>query len=235
MIPVEHACYTVEPKSVEIILLHPEFTVAQKELQGFIPSIIEAAGSPRRMLTCLSLMKIWEPSRPIYITESLQFILHSVRMHYIHNHGNAIRMGCIHQLLKILRCPETGAQSKEIGDLISEGTIIRMLLKSHYLQRIIAHISHMRQYILCKIPERGNSQLLPCHTYMGLIDERILHLLRKFMFPLIWFLRSPYLCSKQICLFVLDTSCCICRQTLALSAIPFHIPFEQIAMFHTFQ
>ena len=47
-------------------------------------------------------------------------------------------MGVIDKTLELFRSPETGTEGIEIRHLISEGAVIRMLLKGHYLESIIS-------------------------------------------------------------------------------------------------
>ena len=92
-------------------------------------------------------------------------------------------MGCVYQFLKFFRSPETGTQGEEIGDLITEGPIIRMLLKGHYLDGVIAELLHPRQYILAEFTERSHLRLFRAHTDVALVDQRMRTPESLVMFP----------------------------------------------------
>ena len=61
----------------------------------------------------------------------------------IHHHCDTSSVRVIHQMLELFRSPEPGGQCIEIGHLIAERPVVRMLLQGHYLQRVIAKFLHV--------------------------------------------------------------------------------------------
>ena len=149
-------------------------------------------------------------------------------MHYVHHHCDTHPVGFVHQSLELVRSPETRTHGEEVGDLVTKGTIVRMLLESHYLDGVISKLLDPRKHILAEIIERSDLPLLRAHPDMALVDQRMRPPEHLVMFPWIWFRRVPDLGTENLRDRILHESLAICRDTLASAARPFD---EQLVQF----
>ena len=106
MVVIEHRGYAIEAEAVKLILFEPELAVGEEEMKHTVLSIVEAERIPSRMFATLVAIEI-EVVGTVKTAETLHFILHGMRMHDIHYHGNPHLMRFINQTLKIVRRAET--------------------------------------------------------------------------------------------------------------------------------
>ena len=139
-------------------------------MHSLVLAIVKAARPPCRMTSLRTSVEI-QVLASVELAEPFGLIVNRMRMHYIHHDSDSEPMGIIHQGLELLRCAETRAERKEIGHLIAERAVIRMLLKSHYLYRVIAQVSHLGKYITPEILKSTDTFLLSGHSDMALIYE----------------------------------------------------------------
>ena len=218
MIPIQHARDPVKAESVEMIFLHPPFAVGKEEMHSLVLAIVKAARAPCRMTSLRPSVKI-QVLAPVELAESFGLIVNRMRMHYVHHDSDSEPMGLIHEGLELLRCAETRAERKEIGHLITERAVIRMLLKSHYLYRVIAQVSHLGKHVAPELLKSTDTFLLSGHSDMALIYERMFPFPGLAVFPHIR-LRVPYLGAESLCMRVLDSPGHIGRQSFRPSAGP---------------
>ena len=119
VVPIEHTRHPVETEAVYMVFFHPVLAVGQEEELGLILAVIEAAGSPRRMMSLRALVEIYVFAS-VETAQAFGFIVHRMGVHYVHYDGYALPVSRIHQGLELLRGAETGAESIEVGNLIAE-------------------------------------------------------------------------------------------------------------------
>ncbi len=119
MIPVNHARHAIETEAVEMIFLHPELAVAQEKTHDLILSVVEATGTPCRMMALRAFVKI-EVITAIKQAKALILIAATMRMYYIHHDSDSHSVCGVHQFLELLRRAETRAQREEVRHLIAE-------------------------------------------------------------------------------------------------------------------
>ena len=132
-------------------------------------------------------------------------------------------MGIIYQRLELLRSTEARAESKEVRYLIAERSVVRMLLESHDLKRIISQFGNLREHICSELLKSTHLLLLCSHTDMALVDKWMLTLARLRILPFIFLERIPDLCTECLCMRVLDRSCHISRDSFRTTAFPLYI------------
>ena len=228
VIPVKHACHAVKAESVYMVLLHPVLAVGQKEIFGLILTVIEASRAPSRMVSLPAVVEI-QSLLSVEVSESFRLIINRMRMYDIHNYGNAESMCLIHKGLELLRRSEARAEGVEVSYLIAERSIVRMLLKSHDLQCVIAQIRNLRKDIQAEFLECSYLLFFRSHADMALIDQRMLTLARLAVLPLIW-LRIPHLSAECLRMRILDSPGHVCRKPLGTPSRPLYIQFIERAM-----
>ena len=159
--------------------------------------------------------------------ETFRLIVHAVGMDYIHNHCNTSSVRVIHQMLELFRSPEPGGQCIEIGYLIAERTVVRMLLQGHYLQRVIAQFLHVRKDIGTELLERRHLLVLGTHPDMTFIYKRMRSRSRALMLPFVRLFRLPDLRAEHLGHRVLHHTVHVGRQPLTSAARPLDEEFVQ--------
>lgn len=118
-------------------ILQPVFAVAKQEMHHIVRPIIEAKAVPSRMQSasaCMEELRLTSAQ----IAKPFIGIPYRMAMHQIHNHGNAHLVSLVNKLFELIWCAKTTAWRKEITDMITETTVIRMLLDGHQLQGVVA-------------------------------------------------------------------------------------------------
>ena len=165
------------------------------------------------------------------VTQTFYFVFHSVAMHQVHNHTNASLVCRVNQLFQLIGRPESAARCKERTYVITKATIIRMLSNRHNLNAVVAIGNYAWQHILAKFVISTYFLGILCHTNVALVDkERSTFRTEVYLFPFISLFRTPYLCAKNLCIFVLHHTLCPCRHAFTLSPIPMNRQFIQVKM-----
>ena len=226
VVPIQHAGHAVEPESVQMVFLHPEFAVGKKEVFRFVLAVVEAPGPPCRMVSLGTGIEVYVlPS--VEKAEAFSLIVDAVGMHYIHNHGDPQAMGVVDEGLELFRRPESGRQGVEVGHLVSERPVVGMLLEGHYLEGVIPHLGHVREHILAELLESGDFLLLGRHSYVAFVDERIGTFAGSRILPLVFYGGVPDLGTEDLGHRVLDRTGDVCRKPFSSSARPFDIKFVE--------
>ena len=131
---------------------------------------------------------------------------------------------------EFLRSTEPGAQGEEIRHLVAERAVIRVLLESHYLDRVVPQIFDPRQDIPTELTECGDFRLLGTHPYVTLVDQRMRPAQHFVMFPLVGLRRIPDLGAENFGLRVLDKPPAICGDPFAPASRPLDEQLVQVAM-----
>src|SRR5574344_1210074 len=133
-----------------MILLHPVFAVAEQEVLDFVLAVVDAAGAPGRMMSGSTPIEI-KVVPSVKAGEAFSLVGNAVRVDYVHDDGYPVGVGLIDQGLELLRGSETAAQCEEIGNLVTETAVVRVLLKGHYLNHIVAQPDYSGQYVAAEL------------------------------------------------------------------------------------
>ena len=230
MAVIEHGRHPVETESVETIFLKPISAVGKEEMNDFVFSIVKAKAVPCRMFATVALTEILRGVAG-KVSEALVFVLHSMALYKIHNHGYALCVSSVNEGLQLVRRTTTAAGGEEGADMISKGAIIRMLLDGHNLNAIVAILHYTRQDILTEFVIRSHFLCILRHPDVALVDkQRVLVDLEFFGLESVRLFGRPNLCGKDMGLFVLYRPCAISRNAFSLSAFPMYGELVQIAM-----
>ena len=148
--------------------------------------------------------------RTVKPAETLYLVLYRMRMDQIKNHRNAQSMSGIYQLLQLIGGAKAGADSKKIRYLVSERTVIGMLLDSHQLNGVVSQARNPGQNVPAKRVEARHNGLFRAHTYMHFVDKRIAHFPGRFVAPPVRNGRSPYLGAEYLGFGILYATARIC-------------------------
>jgi len=171
VVQIEHGGDTVEPETVKVVLLQPEFQVGQQKVDHFVFAVVETFCAPGRVV---ALGRIVEElvGRAVKFVNALPGVPAGVGMDHIQKHGDAHIVGGVDKVFQVLGPAEPGRCREEIGDLIAEGRIIRMLHHRHDLQGVVAQFFHSGQDILGKFGVSADFSLFLGHTDVALVDKQ---------------------------------------------------------------
>ena len=229
MVPIQHTRDAVEPESVQMIFFHPELAVGQEEIFGFTLSVVEASGAPRRMMSLGPLIEI-QVFPAVEQAEPFRLIVHAVGMDDIHHDGYAAGMCIIHKMFEFLRCSESGRKCVEVGNLVSEGAVIRVLLQGHNLDGVVAKCLDMRKNIDTELFEGGDFFIFGTHAYVALVNQRMRSRTRPGVLPLILFVRFPHLGAEHLGDRVLHYPPDVGREPFSAASRPFDEEFVEFLM-----
>ena len=167
---------------------------------------------------------------PVEIAQALGLVLDHVRMHDVHNDGDALGMRGIHQGLELLGGAETGTEGEDVGDLVAEGTVVGMLLKGHDLEDVVSQLRDLGQDVAAELVEGGDSLLLTAHSDVALVDEGIGTFAGTAVLPDVGLPGVPDLGAEGLGIGVLDGARDIRGQTLAAAADPLDIKLVEVAV-----
>ena len=169
MVVVKHRGYTIEAEAVKLILLEPELAIAQQEVEHCILAVVEAQRVPSRMLAAAVTIEV-EVVAAVKSAQTLNLILHRMRVHDIHNHGNSTRVRVVDKVLELLGGTKAARSCIETRHMVTEGTIIGMFLDCHNLDCVITVGSDARQHVLTEFIVGAHTLTVLRHTYVALID-----------------------------------------------------------------
>ena len=226
VVPVEHRGHAVEAETVDVILFHPVFDIRQEEVFRLVLAVVEAAGSPGRMASLRTVVEV-EVLATVEAREAFRLVVDAVAVDDVHHHRDALSVGVVDKALELLGRAETGAQRIEIGHLVAEGTIVRVLLQSHDLDRVVTELLDLRQDIPAEILERGHAFLLRAHADMAFIDQRMGPFPGMAVLPGIGLGGGPDLCGEELGHLVLHHAGHVGRKALPCSARPLDPEFVE--------
>ena len=106
MIVVKHGGHAVKTETVKTELFHPIFAIGEQEVENLIFTVVKTERIPCRMFATTIAIKILVITA-VKPAETLQFIFHSMRVNYIHNHGYSHGVRRVNKRFKFLRGAES--------------------------------------------------------------------------------------------------------------------------------
>ena len=232
VVVIEHRRDAIEAETVELILLEPELAVAEQEVEHGVLAVVEAQRVPCRVLTLAVAIEV-EVVAAVEAPQALHLVLHRVRVHDVHNHRNAARVGIVDEVLELLGGAKAARGGIEARHMIAKGAIIRVLLNCHDLDSVIPVGLDARQDIGAELLVGAHRLLVLSHANVALVDEQRLHIgLELRYLELIFLAGVPHLSREYLGNIVLNHSGGIGGNALALTALPVDRELEQVAMLH---
>ena len=182
------------------------------------------------MLASTARMKILSLGS-VKLVDPFVHVFHGVRVYNIHNHGDTQSVCFANQVFQIFRSPETRRRRKEIGDMIPEGAVIRMLGNGHELKGRIAVAFDSRQNVVCKLPVCAHSLTFLGHSHMAFVNQQRFHILHvKAVFFPVKGRRKPQLPSKILGNLILNHTADIRWNPLSGAISSMHQDFHPASM-----
>ena len=154
-----------------MIFFHPELAVAQQEVEHFVLAVVEAKRVPCGMLAAVAGVEVLRAGA-VEASEALGLVLDGVAVHYVHNHGNALRVGLVDEGLELFGRTEAAAGGEEVADVVAEGAVVGMLLYGHYLYGVVAVSHDAGQHVGAEFVVGAHALVLLGHAYVALVDEQ---------------------------------------------------------------
>jgi phosphoenolpyruvate carboxylase len=177
MMNVEHAGYSVESESVELVLLHPEAKIAEEESHDFVMAIVEQSAVPLVMISLPTSMEVLVICA-IELVETIENILRGMAMDHVKEDDQTHTMSSVNELLQILWRPVSAAGREEVVDLIAEAGIVRMLHDCHKLNHIVTQVLDPWKHVFREFLVRCHALLRSGDSDVRFIDTCTLGLCR---------------------------------------------------------
>ena len=184
-------------------------------MEDLRPAVIEQPGPPCGMPAFAAGQEILL-IRSVLQLQSFPDVRAGMAVHDIQQHTYSGPVGLVDQVFQVIRLAVPVRCGKEVRYLVSERSVIRMLLYRHQLDGVVAQVQDARNDIVREFPVGTDSLPVLCHADMRLVDQRgfrlFFHKLR--VCPRICFLRVPYPRTQRMALFVHAHPGAVCRQAL---------------------
>ena len=160
-------------------------------MQHFRFTVIKAHGIPCAMKAGIARKeKLF--LRTVKLVDAFHRIFHRVGMDEIHINTQAELMRGVYEILEVVRRSEPAGNGKEIGNVITEAAVIRMLHDCHELNSRVSGTLNFRQGKFHKLTERADYALFLGNADVCFIDERCAFgRFEILVFPGILFFGSP--------------------------------------------
>ena len=166
-------------------------------------------------------------------SEPFKFVFHGMRVHYIHYHCYAERVGGVDEALQVVGGAESRRCGEEVAHMVAERSIVGMFLNGHYLYGVVAVGGYTWQNVVAEFGVCAYSLSFLGHAYVALVYQQRAGVgLKRCYFPLIGLGRFPYLCREEGCVGVLYHSGGVGRDTFALAPFPCHEHFVVIGVMY---
>ena len=172
-------------------------------MQNTGSAVVEALGTPGRMLTLAALMEKL-PYGTVKHVDAFHSILDRVGVHQIQPHTDAPLVSLVYQVFQIIRLAKPGAGSEEVSNLVAKASVIRVLHNGHKLNGIVACFLDVFQRNVCKLPIGTDAAFFLRHTHMGLIDKKLVFADKSIIRPGKQNLIVDNLCIKGVVGFILN-------------------------------
>ena len=229
VVPVQHGSNPVKAEAVYVVLLHPVFHVGQEKVAGFVLAVIEAAGAPGGMASLRAAVEV-QVVAAVELGEALGHVVYAVTVHDIHDDGDSLSVGVVHQGLELLGRTETGTQCEEIAHLIAERAVIGVLLQGHDLDGVVAQFLDAGQDILTELFERAHLLLFCRHADMAFVNHGMGPFSGVTVLPDIFFRRVPDLGAEHLGNWVLHNAGSVGRDSLSPAAGPLDEELVELAV-----
>mmetsp|Transcript_40311 Transcript_40311/g.126894 ORF Transcript_40311/g.126894 Transcript_40311/m.126894 type:complete len:704 (-) Transcript_40311:165-2276(-) len=134
---VEDGSHTVKAEAIELVLFQPPAQVGEKKSQNLVSSVVEDARVPERVVSFRPLVEVLV-MRPVELIDSVDDVLGSVGMNNIKKNRDSHAVSSVDEALQGVRITASRRRGEEVCNVITEGSIVRVLLDSHELNGVVA-------------------------------------------------------------------------------------------------
>ena len=167
---VEHGGDTVEAEAVEVELFEPILAVRQQEVHHLVLAVVEAERIPRRVFAAVVAVEV-EVVGAVQTAEAFVLILHGVRVHDVHDDGDAGSVSGIDERTQLVGGAEAAGGREEARHVVAERAVVRVLLDGHDLDGVVAVGGDARQHLGAEFVVAAHLFLLLSHADVAFVDE----------------------------------------------------------------
>ena len=129
-------------QSVDMVFLQPEKSVCDKEVTYFAPTEVEDQRAPIAVFT-LPRIGMFVKARSVELSQS-KVVLREMARNPVHNDSDALLVATIDEMTKLVRVPKAARWRIVTGDLVTPGTVKRMLGDGQQFDMGVAHFFDIR-------------------------------------------------------------------------------------------
>ena len=221
VVMVKHGSRPIKSEPVKVEFLQPVADIGKEKLLHFPFAVVEQLGIPALVVASCTGMEVLIGTSVKFI-ETFEDVFHRMGMHDVHDDGNPHFMGGVDQAFELLRCPKSGRRSKEIGDMVAEGTVIRMFHHGHHLDGSVASGFDSGEDQFFEFLVGADPEFFLSHAHVAFVDQG--HLSRLFqgkmlICPSKITFGKPELPGKVVGFFVLNHPSDVGRNPVEVSII----------------
>mmetsp|Transcript_35037 Transcript_35037/g.85875 ORF Transcript_35037/g.85875 Transcript_35037/m.85875 type:complete len:423 (-) Transcript_35037:169-1437(-) len=188
VVAVHHAGHAVEAEPVELELLHPVPQVGQQEAQHLPAAVVEAAAVPHPVVPLGPVVEVLAVGA-VELVDAVQAVGGGVRVHDVHHHRDAVAVRCVDEVLELIRRAAPRGHGEEVGDVVPERRVVRVLLHRHELHGVVAQRGDARQHVVRKLHVAVDLGLHAGHADVRLVDAQLVRGVRPLVLELVDLLR----------------------------------------------
>ena len=195
MVNVQHARHSIKSEAIELILIHPEAEITEKETHNLVVTVIEQSAIPLVVASLASRVEVLMVCA-VELIDTIQHVLGGVAVDDIEEHNNTQAVSSVDELLEILWGTISTACSVKVVDLVTKTSVVGVLHDGHELNHVVAEMLDTRQHVLGELFVSRHAFLGCGDANMGLIHTSTCRLLGSGMLELILFCwwRVPEVC-----------------------------------------
>ena len=150
----------------------------------------------------------------------------------VHDDGQAHAVRLVHQRLQFLRRAEAGAGGEEVGDVVTEAAVVRVLHDAHQLERVVAGLLDAGENLFRELGVGADAFGLLRHAHVRLVNQgRLLGVTAEVILPDVG-LGGPDLRGEETALGVLHGAADVGGDTFPATALPADFQVVELSMLH---
>src|SRR6202022_2802442 len=135
-------CAYIHSQSVDMVFLEPEKSVCDQEVTYFVPTEVEDQCAPIAVFS-LPRIGVFVKLCSVELSQS-KGVLWEMPRNPVENDSDALLVAAIDEMTKLVRIPKTARWRIVTGDLVTPGTVKRMLGDGQQFDMGVAHFFDIR-------------------------------------------------------------------------------------------
>mmetsp|Transcript_38602 Transcript_38602/g.114640 ORF Transcript_38602/g.114640 Transcript_38602/m.114640 type:complete len:500 (+) Transcript_38602:1140-2639(+) len=169
MVVVHHRRDAVKAVAVKLVLVHPPARVGQQETHRLPVAIVEQPRVPHPVVAALAAVEVHRVGAIKHV-DAVDRVLRRMRVHDVHEHDKAEPMRLVNERLELLGSAAARGSCKEVGHVVAERAVVRVLLDCHDLDGVVAELADARQHVPAELKVRVDLGLGARHADVALVD-----------------------------------------------------------------
>mmetsp|Transcript_386 Transcript_386/g.1477 ORF Transcript_386/g.1477 Transcript_386/m.1477 type:complete len:637 (-) Transcript_386:241-2151(-) len=181
---VHHGRHAIETETIKLEFFDPVAKVREQVAHDFPFAVVEASGIPHPMITFRTRVEVLTVATVEHV-DAVDGVGRRVRVHQIHEHGEAHGVRLVDQVLQFIGRTASRRHAEEIGDVVAERCVVRVLLNSHQLYGVVTEVFDARQDIVGELDVRVDLRLGGRHPDVRFVNAKLFGGIRSLVLELV--------------------------------------------------